>query len=141
MAEIDARMDAAYRATAYRVLVPGEAPIDVRVGEASARLDALLAHYRVEAWAFITAWNPGSKPVTAEENAARDAELLEAIEAGGWRFYEGAGIPPQPDWSAEASLLVLGISREDAVALGRRFGQNAIVAGQAGAMAELIYCA
>jgi hypothetical protein len=34
----------------------------------------------------------------------------------------------------------VGISLDEAVALGRRFGQNAIVAGRCGAAAELVYC-
>jgi hypothetical protein len=144
MGDIDAELDEAYRATIYRVFVPGEAPIDVRVDGASsthaARLGALLARNGVEVWAFITAWNPGSRQLSAEENAARHAELLQAIEAGGWPHFDGAGIPARADWSPEASLLVLGISRDDAVALGRRFSQNAIVAGRRGGAAELIYC-
>ncbi len=144
MGEIDAELYEAYRATIYRVFVPGEAPIDVRVDGASssyaARLDALLERNGVEVWAFITAWNPESRPLSAEENDARHAELLQAIEASGWQFVEGAGIPVNSDWAPEASLLVLGISRDDAVALGRRFGQNAIVAGRRGGTAELVYC-
>ena len=87
MTRIDPKLDAAYRATLYRVFIPGGSPIDLRVDAASAALDALLARHGVQAWAFITAWNPGSKPVAATENAARHAQLLNATETGGWRVF------------------------------------------------------
>ena len=45
-----------------------------------------------------------------------------------------------PAWPAEASFLILGISREAAVLLGRQFGQNAIVCGMLGQAAELVDC-
>jgi hypothetical protein len=48
------------------------------------------------------------------------------------------GIPDRAGWMPEDSLLVLDIPREEAGALGRRFGQAAIVVGGKGAP-ELVY--
>ena len=53
-----------------------------------------------------------------------------------WLPGEGIG-----DDSAEESLLVLGISRGKAVALGRAFGQLAVVTGRRGGGAQLVSCA
>jgi len=39
---------------------------------------------------------------------------------------------------AEESFLVLGLTREAAVAAGRRHGQNAVVWGEAGEPAQLL---
>lgn len=91
-------------------------------------------------WAFITAWNPGSRQLALEENEARQAELVGIIRERGWRHFEGSGIPARGDWQAEASVLVLGISQGEAADLGRRFGQNAIVTGRCGGAAVLVYC-
>jgi hypothetical protein len=140
MPPVDAALDAKYRATTYRVFVRDGVPIDLHIGEASAALDALLAGHVAKTWAFITAWNPASRRWSAEENDSRQAELRNEVRARGWRSLEGAGVPARSDWQPEASLLVLDISKADAVALGRRFGQNAIVAGRLGEAAELIYC-
>ena len=134
-------LDAEYRATTYRVYgPPGGTPIDLRVGEVSARLDKLLAGYAIERWAFISAWNPASRSLPEEVNNTRHAELLQLVRERGWRFYEGSGIPSNSDWKPEKSVLVLGISREDPVILGKRFGQNAVVTGQHGGQAQLVYC-
>jgi hypothetical protein len=133
-------VDAAFRATTYRVFVTHEAPIDLRIGERSARLDALLEKHAIETWAFITAWNPGSHRIPAEENEARQAALLSLLRERGLHFFDGSGIPADSAWQAEPSVLVLGISVDDAVELGRRFDQLAIVAGQCGKAADLIYC-
>lgn len=135
----DPALDRAFRATTYRVFVPGAAPIDLIVGVASAALDVVLARHAVEDWAFITACNPRSNPSTSTENDARSAALRREIEAGEWRFYEGEGIPAGDDWMPEASFLVLGIPRERAIDLARRFEQHAIVAGRQGGAAELVY--
>lgn len=135
------RLDDAYRATTYRVFVSaGQEPVDLHIGEVSPRLDELLASHGLESWAFITAWNPASLPLPAEANNKRHAELLQLVRDRGWRFCEGSGIPGNPDWEPERSLLVLGISKDEAIALGKRFEQNAIVTGQRGEKAQLVYC-
>lgn len=128
-----------YRATTYRVYAPG-GDIDLQIDRISPALDALLAQHDVSSWAFVTAWNPHSQPLGAGENAARSAELVRAVQAQGWRYIEGAGIPQREGWPPEASLLVLGITKEEALALARVFGQNAIVAGTRGTAGELAYC-
>ncbi len=135
-----ATLDDHYRATTYRVFVPDEQPIDIRIGEASAKLDALLAKHGVEAWAYVTAWNPASRQLEAQANRARQAALSDVVRERGWVHFEGEGIPANSTWQPEASVLVLGIARSDAVALGARFGQRAIVAGERGGAAVLVYC-
>lgn len=134
-------LDTEYRATTFRVYVPEDAPIDLHVGEPSVRTDLLLARHGVEAWAFVTAWNPGSRSLPAEVNNARHTELLQVVREHGWRFFEGIGIPSNSDWEPERSVLALGVSRSDAAILGKRFGQNAVLAGQRGGKAQLVYCA
>ena len=133
--------DAEYRATTYRAYgLPGTTPIDLHIGEVSARLDGLLVSYAIESWAFITAWNPASHSLPPEVNNTRHAELLQLIGERGWRFYAGSGIPSNLNWEPERSVLVLGISRDEAAILGKRFGQNAVVAGHLGGKAQLVYC-
>ena len=139
--QISPSRDAKYRATTYRAYgLPGTTPIDLHIGEVSARLDGLLVSYAIESWAFITAWNPASCSLPPEVNNTRHAELLQLVGERGWRFYAGSGIPSNLNWEPERSVLVLGISRDEAAILGKRFGQNAVVIGQRGGKAQLIYC-
>jgi len=138
---IDRELDLAYRATTYRVYGDaGNTPIDIRIGEVTFRLDALLGDHS-HTWAFVTACNPRSHFLSADQNDTRHAELMRMVHARGWRSYQGVGLPDNTEWQPEQSLLVVDISREDAVEIGTRFGQNAIVAGQSGRPAELVYCA
>jgi hypothetical protein len=106
-------------------------------GSANKKLDALLERHRAKSWAFITAWNPGSIELTREENAARQAELRNAVAA--YTVLRGEGIGEDPGWTPEESLLILNISRGKAVSLGRRFGQLAIVVGRRGEKSELVH--
>lgn len=133
------RHDEVYQATAYRV-TDGPQRFSIRVGERCAPLDALLAEHGAEEWAYVTAYNPGGEPAEAGANAAAQKRLEAALRAPPRAVLHGEGAGDGGDWPPEPSLLVLGLARADAVALARRFGQEAIVAGRRGAPAELVYC-
>jgi hypothetical protein len=130
---ISAKLVEAYRKAEYAV------PPDIvlRVGEPNARLDALLDEMRAASAAFVTAANPGSRPRSKEENAAALAELDREVAATGCDSCPAEGRGPDGAWS-EPSRLVLGIERAAAEALGRRFGQNAIVFVEKGRAPELV---
>lgn len=133
------KLERAYRDTTYRVDHP-DGVIDLRIGEASARLDALLAAHGAGRWAFITAWNPQSYKKSIEINRLSNEALRATVSRAGHAVYPGRGVPDRCDWQPEESLLVLGISLDEALALGRRYGQRAIVAGEAGGCALLHWC-
>ncbi len=128
-----------YRATAFRVETP-DGPIDIRVGERHPRLDALLSRHNAIAWAYITAWNPRSQPLSADQNALAHHKLIQIICERDFGFYEGDGIPDTEGWAPERSVWIADIGRREAVALGVQFGQNAIVVGKYGGIAELLNC-
>jgi hypothetical protein len=129
-------LDVAYRATVYCADTP-EGPLTLRIGEVSAALDRLLGARGVASWALITAYNPGSVQTSAAENEARQLELRAAVMQAGHFFCDGAGVGD--NWPAEPSLLILGITEAAAAALGRRFGQLAIVVGEHGRPARLLW--
>ena len=109
--------------------------LELRVGAASPALDVLLERHGVPSAAFVTAANPrGVQRPPAENEAAMGA--LEAALAFG--FLRGEGRDPEGRWAPEPSLLVLGIPREEAHALGRRLEQNAILFAERGAAVELV---
>ena len=127
-----------YLNTTYRVT--GVTPaIDIRVGAPSRELDALLDQHAARCWAFVTAWNPGSKKLDAAENQRRQDALEAEVKQGGYVFYRGAGVPDEKDWVPEESLLIVGIDSGDAVKLGKKFAQAAIVTGERSAPAQLIF--
>jgi hypothetical protein len=127
-----------YQRTTYRVT--GVTPAtDIRIGQPCPPLDAMLDQRAIRSWAFITAWNPGSKNLDATENRRRQAALEAEVKQNGYVFYRGAGVPDEKGWVPEESILIMAIGKEAAVQLGKQFGQAAIVVGERGALAELIF--
>ena len=136
---MDDRLLAAYRATTYRCMTP-RGRMDIRIGRTHPRLDALLGNQAVRTWGFITAVNPQSRLLADAENRRRQTLLREALVRRGLAFYEGEGVGDDGTHPAEPSYLVLGIARDQAIALARQFDQAAIVFGEINAPAELIDC-
>ena len=112
----------------------------LKIGEPSARLDDLLESENSNTAAFITAANPRSERKSPAENAQALALLDQVIAAAGYPWRAGEGREPDGSWR-EPSRLVLGIYRENAAALGRLFGQNAIVFIEKGKAPELMVLA
>jgi hypothetical protein len=132
------KIEAAYRATSYFVDGPN-GRFAVRVGRPPAQLDALLAAHGVETWMIITAFNPGSVPTPSIRNEARQRDLETVVAESGRPFFRGEGQGDDGAWAPETSLLVLGVSSGEAVALARDFGQLAVVFGKRGGAARLLW--
>jgi hypothetical protein len=134
----DPALEAAYRATDYRIEHAPNGPFVIRVGECSADLEALLFDEVVFEWAYLTACNPGSVQLPGQENCTRTIELREVLVAAGWKTYYEISVGREGTWR-EPSFLVLDIPESAAVELANRFGQNAIVAGRLGEPARLVW--
>jgi hypothetical protein len=140
MMSLDAELIAAYQRTEYRVRDGAHAFV-LRVEEFSPLLLACHAAHRVQCSAFLTAWNPRSTPTSPDLNRAAMVRLEQALDALGLQWLRGEGIDPAGDWPGEPSLLALGLDEAAAVALARRFAQNAIVCAEADGVPHLVICA
>ena len=131
---------AAYRRTSYTAVTP-LGTLVLRIGEHHQAMDALLSAHQAKDWAYLTAWNPGSHPLSLADNQQRQATLEQALRHRAYSIYPGFGQPdPEQDshWTAEASVLVIGIPFAAAHTLAQRFGQCAFVHGQRGGIAQLV---
>jgi hypothetical protein len=126
----------AYEGADYVVLTKPE--LVLRIGEPSPRLDRMLEQSGAGTAAFITAANPHSEPRSAKENAPAIAALDELVAASGYPRHRAEGRDPAGRWPAEPGLLIIGIYRANAQALGKHFGQNAIVFIEKGKPPELL---
>ncbi len=126
----------AYRETDYRVLA--EPPFVLTVGMASLKLIRLYQAHKVACAAFVTAFNPFSQELTADENHCRQAELAKELTRRGLEFVEGVGQHPSGNWPGEPSFLVFGLKLEAAKSLGISFDQNAIIWCGADCVPDLI---
>ena len=115
----------AYKKTNYEVFT--EQPFTLNIDIFSERLSLIYKENSVETACFITAYNPFSEKLTLEDNKAVQEKLLQNIIHSGNQFFEGIGVDPKGEWKGEPSFLILGISKEEAIEIGKQFKQNALV--------------
>jgi hypothetical protein len=128
-----------YIATSYIVNTPN-GRIALRIGQSNRAFERLLRRSRVHSWALVSGCNPASRRTSRWRNAARSSRLVRVAKAWGLRTFPGEGVPDDPNWGIEASLLVLGIEPARALRLARQFGQYAVVVGRRGGTAYLEWC-
>ena len=130
------RLNAEYQATVYSATTP-DGILLLRPGRKNYLLDNVLTAFRAKRWAFITAYNPGSIPMSDAINEEAHTELCRMLMRKGLVFFEGQGT--SAGWPSEKSVLVLGIGRDKAKKIGRKFTQNSIVVGKRGDSAKLCW--
>ena len=130
------RLNAEYQATVFSATTP-DGILLLRPGRKNYLLDNVLTAFRAKRWAFITAYNPGSIPMSDAINEEAHTELCRMLMRKGLVFFEGEGT--SEGWPSEKSVLVLGIGRDKAKKIGRRFTQNSIVVGKKGDAAKLCW--
>ena len=134
--QIDDATVKAYQETEYRI--QGDAPFTLQIGVISESLISAHKLYRVDCSAFITACNPHSQVVSADENRVRQHQLSDELTRRGLIYLPGIGVHPSNQWPGEESFLVFGLNLQAGKKLGEQFGQNAIVWCGASGLAELI---
>lgn len=131
-------LEAAYKATTYRVFLPGGL-CDLRIGQVSEALRCWLETAGCTRFAVITAYNPGSiatdEAINAERQAALECDLLE----GNYEPYAALNLPDAPDAPQEESCFVPDLAVEDACALAGDYGQNALVSGGPDGVPHLVW--
>jgi hypothetical protein len=116
-----------YRVALYRVLTGNSKSFVLKIKKKSPDLEALMKSHNLFTAAYVTAYNSQGKQTEPHINIKQQKNLLGDIRRTGLPFLEGFGEDPTGRWKSEPSFLVLGISLEEAEALGERSGQNAIV--------------
>ena len=116
---------ALYRATHYDVRLADVRTATLRVGQPAP--PAIIDWLRHDAFAaFISAANPHSQALPAEQNAIRLAAMRALLRDRPCRLLEGVGHIPGADWH-EAGLLLAGLDLTAMDALARGFAQSAVV--------------
>lgn len=127
---------AAYAETEFRVFGPKD--FTLQIGVVSEALRAVYDELGVTSAAYLTAWNPFSQDASPAENAAAQQNLQNRISDLGYVTWNGLGIDPSGDLPGEDSVFVPGMDRSEAIALGTKYRQNAIVWADADAVPQLI---
>jgi len=93
-----------------------------------------------DSWAYITAWNPGSELKMEFVNRQKQEDMELFLRGAGYALLPGVAHDPSGQWPDEEGVLVFGLGWEKALLLGRRFQQNAILAGLGGETVQLLRC-
>jgi hypothetical protein len=122
---IDPALWKAYEETHF--IVHSTPEFVLNIGQHSEELRQLFTQHKLNAAAFITAYNPFSQQLSHDENLDRQANLVKEIQSRGLNLIQGLGQDPDHKWKGEPSVLVLGIAFEAAKKLARTYEQNAFV--------------
>ena len=123
----------AYKATCYEIIDP---KIEIFIGQENEALQTFLKVNHFENWCFITAWNPFSNALTTEQNIALNHSLsLDLID---FKLFQAQGKDTIGSWPPEPSFFVANITEDEAIALGKKYQQNAIIYGTIHETAKLI---
>ncbi len=87
---------------------------------------------------LMTAANPRSEAFPDEENATLNAQMRHDLALKGWELEDSLGTDVKREW-LEHGFLIWDAPLPDILEIGRRFGQNAVVYGEAGRVA-LVWC-
>ena len=132
-----AALDAAFRATCYRVDCAAGV-FDLRVGVVNRAFDDFLRAQGAGCWGLLTAHNPGGVRCDAQ-NAARQQALLSRIESSSWPRLSACHLADDGRWPIEPGVLILGIDEAELCALAAKFSQAAVVCGELGAAPRLVW--
>lgn len=116
-----------------------EGPICFTAGAACPRLDAWLASKGISEWAFLTAHNPHAQSLPVQENQKHHKQLLGDVKWLGFAFVPRRDESKDKSLTPEVCLCIFGIAAEQALQLGERYAQAAIIVGQRGSPPRLLY--
>ena len=102
----------------------------VQIGQFSSMLRQLHKHHGCDTSAIITAWNRLGEPLLDDENHHKN-EALKRLVTDRYVIVTAVGVDTKGVRPAEPAFLILGISRYDAMQIGKSFEKNAIIFNEA----------
>jgi len=132
--QYDERLNQAYGAAEY--VFHG---FVLKVGHPHPEFDAWLTEQGYKNYAFLTAFNPRSRELSAAANLHRLARLHELLRGHRLPFAPAEAVDPAGCWIAEKGVFLFDVSPGRVHELARAFGQNAVVEGKVGGVALLVW--
>ena len=130
-------LDAAFRATAYRV-DSAAGTFDLRLGVVNPAFDDFLRGQGVSCWGLVTAYNPGGVRGD-EQNSMRQRDLLCRLKSRSWNWLAACHVADDGRWPVEPGVLILQVGEAELCALASDFSQAAIVCGEVGCAPRLVW--
>ena len=112
----------AYAQADYAVRVDGDT-FQLKVGKPASDVEA---YWPADRYAFITAWNPASRPQSDAVNQSADSALVAQLKAIGAPHQPAWAEDPSGDWR-ELGWVVSGLDPHMLDALAHEFGQAGVL--------------
>lgn len=129
----------AYKRTEFIVDLP-DRQTAIWHGRHNVAIEQILSEHGAKTGALITAHNPHSQRLSDRENRERHRLLIADVEKQGLAYLTGRGVGEDDSWPAEETVFVIGVNRDQATALGTKFGQLAIVWIEMDRSAQIVLC-
>lgn len=107
--------------------IDADTPFVMHVDEHCAALAALYASHQAGSCAYISACNPCGETADPSRNGARQEAFVRLLDERGLAWVPGNARDGRGRYPPEPGCLVLGIGRDEAIALGHELQQNAIL--------------
>ncbi len=88
---------------------------------------------------IITAWNPRSKALPAEENEVRNKKLYSNLIDNKYIIYKALGQGIDASWPAEEGFFIIGLKKADAEKIAVEYGQYAYLSLEVEKSASLVF--
>lgn len=137
---LDQSLVAAYLDTNYWVDWTSETCTNIRIGSDQDLFIQALGDSNLNTFAIITAYNPGSRILSDEENQQHHAALHAWLKKSTGLIFPSIHISADGKWPPEPGFLVAGISPTFALQTAHIFAQNAIVWWSKGNTVALWWC-
>jgi hypothetical protein len=125
--------------TRYTVDLPTGTTITLSIGAPSTEVDKLLNQNHAKEYAYLTAYNPQSTTLSAEENNARHLILCQEVTRLGFRFLTGKAIPDAGEWEPEMCVFAFDMPRSTVLKLCQSYAQDGAVVGEIGSAPKLMF--
>lgn len=125
--------------TRYTIDLPDGRSLTFSIGVPEAELDDLLSDHQATSYAYLTAYNPQSTTLSAEENDKRHQQLCRELDQRGFYYLIGKAIPDTDEWEPELCVFVFDIPRIVVLELCHTYAQDGAVVGELGSAPKLMF--
>jgi len=130
---------AASMTTRYTVDLPDGSLLTLTLGVPDGALDRLLCSYQAINFAYLTAHNPQSSTLSADENEQRHLKLCHELDQQGFHYLTGKAIHDAGEWIPEHCVFAFNMSRSSALKLCQAYDQDGAVVGELGSAPKLMF--
>lgn len=109
---------------------------NLKINDYNPILDKFISSYNASSWTIITAYNPQSIVYNIEINKKSNELLLKDIE--NFTYFITESTDKKQEWETEIGYLILDISLNEAIKIGKNYNQRAIVFGNINKKAKIV---